>query len=92
VAVDMCTYPHSRPMFGMISYYRGPKIFAAVPRTRAAGTKRSLLIKLPEARDDRLVRSKAPGAGWVTFEMRDDRDIANVLRWMLQAYELAATG
>ena len=35
-----------RPMFGMIGYYRDQRIFAAIPRTRAADTPFSLLIKL----------------------------------------------
>jgi hypothetical protein len=35
-----------RPMFGLIGYYRDQRIFAAIPRTRAADTPFSLLIKL----------------------------------------------
>ena len=80
---------HSRPMFGMIAYYRGTQIFAAVPRTRAPVTKRSMLIKLPATIDDPRIRSGGPGAGWVTFEMEEDVDIAVVLQWMLKAYERA---
>ncbi|HEY6359734.1 MAG TPA: hypothetical protein VIX63_01455 [Vicinamibacterales bacterium] len=38
----------SRPMFGMLAFYRARHIFAALPRTRAAETPFSLLIKLPE--------------------------------------------
>jgi len=39
----------SRPMFGMLAFYRARQIFAALPRTRAADTPFSLLVKLPEA-------------------------------------------
>ena len=35
-----------RPMFGLVGYYRDQRIFAAIPRTRAADTPFSLLIKL----------------------------------------------
>ena len=52
----------SRPMFGMLALYRGKKIFAALPRTRAAETEFSLLIKLPgveHPRPRRAVRARA---------------------------------
>lgn len=92
VEAELVRWPdvYTRPMFGMIAFYRGPHIFAALPRTRAAGTKRSILMKLPHSRDDRLVGAASPGRGWVTFEMQDDGDIANVLHWILRAYEKAA--
>ncbi|MBI1983963.1 MAG: hypothetical protein HYS61_07170, partial [Acidobacteria bacterium] len=45
---------NSRPMFGMLAFYRGKRIFAALPRTRAAETASSLLVKLPGARHERL--------------------------------------
>jgi hypothetical protein len=31
----------SKPMFGMAAFYRGKHVFAALPRTRAAGTDRA---------------------------------------------------
>ncbi len=81
----------ARPMFGLIAYYRGPAIFAAVPRTRAVETDRSILIKVPNARSARLARTNAPGAGWVTFELTDDGDVADALRWLGRAYEKASS-
>jgi len=80
---------HCRPMFGMIAYYRGTKIFAAVPRTRAPVTQRSMLLKLPNTIADPRIRAGGPGASWVTFEMQEDADIAVALQWMLKAYERA---
>ena len=79
----------SRPMFGMLALYRGKKIFAALPRTRAAETDSSLLIKLPGVRDARLRRGSGPGAGWVTFEMNSESDIGEALRWLGNAYQKA---
>lgn len=88
---EISTWPRvsSRPMFGMIGFYRGSAIFAALPRTRAAETPFSLLIKLPNTRDDRLGAASGPGAGWVTFEMESENDIPEALRWLERAYDKA---
>ena len=79
----------SRPMFGMMAFYRGTKIFAALPRTRAAETAFSLLIKLPGVQHVRLKSGSGPGAGWMTFEMNSESDIAEALRWLERAYQKA---
>ena len=79
----------SRPMFGMLAFYRGKKIFAALPRTRAAETDSSLLIKLPGVEHPRLKRGSGPGAGWATFEMSSEADLAEALRWLEVAYQRA---
>jgi hypothetical protein len=88
---EISTWPRvsSRPMFGMVGFYRGSAIFAALPRTRAAETPFSLLIKLPDTRDDRLGGASGPGAGWVTFEMESENDIPTALRWLERAYDKA---
>jgi hypothetical protein len=88
---ELATWPRvtSKPMFGMTAYYRGKHIFAALPRTRAAGTDRSLLIKLPRVKDRRLKGASGPGAGWVTFELEAESDIAEALTWLAKAYERA---
>jgi hypothetical protein len=93
---EISTWPHvtSRPMFGMIGFYRGESIFAALPRTRAAETPFSFLVKLPfdeaqgrpQTRGDRLNKASRPGAGWVTFAMESEGDIAEALRWLERAY------
>ena len=80
---------NSRPMFGMMALYRRKRIFAAIPRTRAAGTAFSLLIKLPGVRDERLIAGSGPGAGWVRFELLLDADIPEAVRWLERAYEMS---
>ncbi|MBI1941294.1 MAG: hypothetical protein HYS33_07280 [Acidobacteria bacterium] len=93
VEEEVSTWPEvtSRPMFGMLAFYRGKNIFAAVPRTRAAETPFSMLIKLPGARAARLRSASGPGAGWVTFEMDSASDVTEALRWLERVYEEAKT-
>lgn len=81
----------SKPMFGMTAFYRDRRIFAAVPRTRAAGSEWSLLIKLPGVRHPRLKGGHGPGAGWVTFELQDEGGIGEALDWLGKAYERAGS-
>ena len=77
----------AKPMFGMTGLYHGENIFAAIPRTRAAGTARSILIKLPGVSDMRLKRASEPGSGWVAFELESSNDINEALLWLERAYE-----
>ena len=77
----------AKPMFGMIGFYHGKNIFAAIPRTRAAETARSLLIKLPGLNDKRLRRASGPGSGWATYELESANDITDALTWLERAYE-----
>ena len=79
-------------MFGLLAVYRGDRIFAALPKTRAAGTANSLLIKLPRVRDKRLVAASGPGKAWVGFEMQSADDIPEVLRLLQRAYRKAGPG
>ena len=79
----------TRPMFGLLALYRGDRIFAALPKTRAAETANSLLIKLPGVRGERLVAASGPGKGWVGFEMESADDIPEVLRLLQRAYKKA---
>jgi hypothetical protein len=79
----------SRPMFGLLAFYRGDTIFAAVPRTHAVRTPFSLLLKLDDAGDDRLTPSSGPGRRWVSFEMTSADDIAPALEFLGRAYEKA---
>jgi hypothetical protein len=80
---------HCRPMFGMVAFYRGPNVFAAVPRTRAAETARSILIKLPQVRDRRLRKTSVPGTAWTTFELESESDIPHAIGRLGAAYERA---
>jgi len=77
----------AKPMFGMIGFYHGKSIFAAIPRTRAAETARSLLIKLPGLNDKRLKGASGPGSGWVAYELESAEDIAEALTLLERAYE-----
>jgi len=88
---EVATWPqvNTRQMFGMIALYRGRNIFAAVPRTGAPKTAKSLLIKLPGAKDKRLERASGPGAGWITFELESESEITEALRLLEQAYNKA---
>lgn len=88
---ELATWPGvaSRPMFGLQAFYRGGAIFAALPNTRAAESPTSLLIKLPGVQHARLRSASRPGAGWLTYAMESDADIADALRWLGRAYEKA---
>ncbi|HSE21119.1 MAG TPA: hypothetical protein VLB68_05655, partial [Pyrinomonadaceae bacterium] len=77
----------AKPMFGMTGFYRGQNIFAAIPRTKAPVTARSLLIKLPSVRHKRLKDATGPGSGWVAFELESANDINEALLWLGRAYE-----
>ena len=89
----------SRPMFGMIGFYVGAHIFAAVPRTRALGTSRSVIFKFARLSGALLKRLKKdprvdaekeePGQGWYSFEIRSPEEIRDALRWLGEAYERA---
>ena len=91
IEAEISSWPHvsARPMFGMAAFYRGVKIFAAIPRTRAAETETSLLLKLPGVDDERLKRASGPGAGWAAFELESDRDVAVAVQWLERAYRKA---
>jgi hypothetical protein len=77
----------SKPMFGMTGIYHGKNIFAAIPRTRAPETARSLLIKLPGLTKKRLKPASAPGKGWITFELTSADDIPEAIQLLERAYE-----
>ena len=91
---ELSSWPdvRTKPMFGMAAYYRGTSIFTAIPRTRAPGTDRSILIKLPGGHDRRLRAASVPGAGWVTCEIGADGELEDVLRLLGRAYEQSAIG
>ena len=88
---EISTWPNvsSRPMFGMLAFYRGKNIFAALPRTRAVETPYSLMVKLPSAKPGQPKKRQGPGAGWMTFEMTSDEDLGDALRLLERAYAKA---
>ena len=76
-----------KPMFGMIGFYHGKNIFATIPRTRAAESARSLLIKLPAANGKRLKPTSGQDSSWVAYELDSENDITDALAWLERAYE-----
>lgn len=86
---ELSTWPEvsAKPMFGMIGFYHGKSIFAAIPRTKAAESARSLLIKLAGVSDARLKRQSGSESGWATFELASLNDTSEALMWLEQAYE-----
>jgi hypothetical protein len=89
----------SRPMFGMRGFYRGKKIFAALPATRGFGTPNQLIFRIKPMPADLLQRAQSeprmdletrtPGAKWFTFQLNAAEDLRDALWWLNQAYERA---
>ncbi|MFN2406745.1 MAG: luciferase family protein [Pyrinomonadaceae bacterium] len=77
----------AKSMFGMTGFYHGKNIFAAIPRTKAADSPRSLLIKLSGVKDKRLKYAVGPDSAWVAFELESVNDIPEALRWLGEAYK-----
>jgi hypothetical protein len=87
----------SRPMFGMLGYYRGKKIFAALPVTRGIKTPNSLIFRfspMPAELQQRALKEpridldrRIPGAKWFSFELHSEADLRDALWWLNQAYE-----
>jgi hypothetical protein len=89
----------TRPMFGLLAFYRRRKIFAGLPLTRGIGGANSIIFKIQsmtQALSDRAkqdarvgVGTKMRAAGWYSFEVNSENDLRDVLWWLNQAYELA---
>jgi hypothetical protein len=82
---EMLGWPNvtSRPMFGLNGIYRGPNIFAVLPRTRAMEVPDSIafrLLKRPRNIIDQLANDKqivnsTPDAKWISFVIESDAEI-----------------
>jgi hypothetical protein len=85
----------SKPMFGMTAFYRGPQIFAVLPKTRAFGTSNGVAFRFEEIsnklaeelKNDPRVLTNPIGKKWITFEVKDAKDINAALEWMSRAFE-----
>jgi hypothetical protein len=87
----------TKPMFGYQGLYRGGKIFAALPRSRAMRSPRSIMLKFASAspailesakRDSRVSTvSGMSGAGWLFFELDEAAATKDALGWLGRAYE-----
>ncbi len=87
----------SKPMFGMVGFYRRGKMFAAVPRNRTVAQRDAVLVKLDRAsneviarvlQDSRTLTPSMPKAGWIAMAVESMEDVRAVLDWFSQAYEL----
>ena len=98
---ELSTWPKvtMRPMFGLRGFYRGKKIFAALPVTRAIKNPNSLIFRIKPMPTELLERAKSepridtenvvPGAKWLAFELNSEDDFRDALWWLNQAYERA---
>ena len=97
---ELATFPDvtTRPMFGMVAYYRDGVVFAALPRTKTLGSPNSIIFKLnaaPErvfsrARKDARMQVSVKGiAGWQRLEISEEHDIAHAQRWLIEAWRYA---
>ncbi len=98
---ELTTWPKvtTRPMFGLRGFYRGKKIFAALPVTRAIKNPNSLIFRIKPMPLELLERAKKepridtesaiPSAKWFVFELNSEADFRDALWWIDQAYERA---
>ncbi len=98
---ELNTWPQitTRPMFGLRGFYRGKKIFAALPVTRAIKNPNSLIFRIKPMPPNLLERAKkepridtensVPSAKWFIFELNSAADLRDALWWLNQAYEHA---
>ena len=95
LAAELATWPRvrSKPMFGLVGFYRNEKIFAALPRTRALTSPHSIIFKFhTESAATRKARRQLhayPAAKWVSFELHDPEDLGAALQWLDLAYRMA---
>jgi hypothetical protein len=99
IAQELNRWPNvkTRPMFGMLGFYRKAKIFAAVPVTRGISSANSIIFRItpmpPElsrrATDDPRVdaQSELSLKRWHSFEVNSAEDLRDALWWLNQAYE-----
>lgn len=98
---ELSTWPKvtSRPMFGLRGFYRGKKIFAALPVTRGIRNPNALIFRIKPIPSELLERAKKepridtesriPSAKWFIFELSSEADLRDALWWLNQAYEHA---
>jgi hypothetical protein len=66
-------------MFGMVSVYRGDRIFAFLPATRGLEHANSIMIKSERP-------AKSEGEKWDWLEVRTEADLTEALRRLDEAY------
>jgi hypothetical protein len=86
-------------MFGYQGLYRNGQIFAALPRSKAMKSPRSLMLKFANAsptmlnsleKDSRIdTVSGMSGARWFFFELDEASAMKDALGWLARAYDAA---
>jgi hypothetical protein len=101
LGTELSTWPKvtTRPMFGLRGFYRGKKIFAALPVTRTIKNPNSFIFRIEPMPPQLLERTKkepridtenvAPSAKWLSFTLNSEADFRDALWWLNQAYEHA---
>jgi hypothetical protein len=95
LGAELTSWPQVRAkaMFGMVAFYRGRKIFAALPRTRALNSPHSISFKFNTAsaavRRARRRLGPFPFGGWASFELHTEKDLSQALDWLDLAYRSA---
>jgi hypothetical protein len=100
LAEEVASWPNvtSRPMFGMIAFYRAKTVFAALPVTRTFPTRNSIVFKFnrdtAETRKTREALAVYEGnqsrTNWLSFELSSPEDITPAISWLDLAYRSAA--
>ncbi len=100
---ELLSWPQvtTKPMFGMLGFYRKGSIFAAIPKDRTVGNTDAVLVKLKGASEKvaaaalanpRAITTAMPKAGWICMAMDSIDDVREMLDWFSRAYELAGKG
>ena len=90
----------TRPMFGLISFYRRESIFAAVPRTRALRSPTAIILRLDPLPPELMRRAQSqPGlrpegafsrGHWLSLSLESADSLRDALWWLDRAYECAS--
>jgi len=101
LGAELQGWPHvkTKPMFGLLGFYRKKNIFAALPVTRGIVAPNSIIFKMPSVPPELLRRvnddprvstgTKMRAKGWHSFDVNSAEDLKDVLWWLNQAYERA---
>ena len=100
LAAEVSDWPDctARSFFGFTALYRGTKMFAALPRTRALWTPSSIGFKIegagPDLRqrlesDPRIQSTGKQNTRWFAFELSSGQDLHDSLEWLGAAYQAA---
>lgn len=102
LAAEVSEWPsvEARPFFGFTALYRGKRMFAALPRTRALESADALAFKLdpllPKLRaslegDSRIAQFGKDKERWYLFEISSGADLHDALGWLSRAYRVAGS-